>query len=110
MSDPPTIESSREVMLYLAGDNERDGLYYRTVDLERSCDFTIRYAHSSAWHEAHASLRIGRFILVQGEELVILVFVVSDISITKEKFRVSVTSRSLPNSNVRTPCQLGITY
>lgn len=72
---------------YLAGDDERDGLDRGPGHLVRTCDFALGNVECAARQEAHPALRVGRLVLRKAIQLVILVLVVPDITISDTDVR-----------------------
>ena len=67
---------------HLSRDDECDWLDGVRGEFVRARDLAFGRADSPPWDEAHPTLRVARFVLVQRVKVIALVFVVPDISIS----------------------------
>lgn len=89
---------------YFSGNDEPDGLDGVCGDFERACDLAVGHTEAAAREEAHAALRVGRLVLCKREEVVGLILVVADVSVSI--FDVSHTSKDTNHGARLTPCPL----
>ena len=72
-------------MDYLARDDECDGLDARARDLVRARDLALVRVECATGEEAHAALRVGGLVFRKGEEVVVLVLVVTHVAVSAHR-------------------------
>ena len=80
----------RRALMYFSGDDEGNGLDRGRGDLVSTRDLAVGDGEAAAGKEAHAALRVGRLVLCEREQVVVLVLVVADVPVTAKPRRVSV--------------------